>query len=124
MRGQALVELALILPLMLLLLLGAIDVGRLFYTYVGMQNAAREGATFAMTPTADGSVDLVGITTAARQEMGGDPALGVQAACDTTCRSATTAHGNTITVAVTYTFSFILPVPDWHLATWSTAVIQ
>ena len=40
------VEFALILPIMLLLLAGAIDLGRMFYTYVAVENAAKEGALF------------------------------------------------------------------------------
>ncbi|HEU0245076.1 MAG TPA: PKD domain-containing protein [Candidatus Limnocylindrales bacterium] len=43
-RGQALVELALILPVLLLLLLGAIDFGRVFYSQITVNDAAREGA--------------------------------------------------------------------------------
>jgi Flp pilus assembly protein TadG len=43
-RGQSLVEFALTLPLLLVLLLFALDVGRLFYVYVGVQNAVREAA--------------------------------------------------------------------------------
>jgi hypothetical protein len=36
----------LILPIMLLLLAGAIDFGRMFYTFVAVENAAKEGALF------------------------------------------------------------------------------
>ena len=43
-RGQALVELALLLPVLLLLLLGAIDFGRVFYSQITVNDAAREGA--------------------------------------------------------------------------------
>src|SRR5688572_15553460 len=43
-RGQALVELALILPLMVLLLAAALDLGRLFYSGITVTNSAREGA--------------------------------------------------------------------------------
>jgi len=45
-KGQALVELALTLPLILLLILGAMDFGRLFYTKLVLTNAAREGANY------------------------------------------------------------------------------
>ena len=45
-RGQSLVEFALVLPLMLFLLAMAIDFGRLFYTYVAVENAAKEGAIY------------------------------------------------------------------------------
>src|SRR5687767_15882149 len=43
-RGQALVELALVLPICLWILLGIIDFGRAYYTYIAATNAAREGA--------------------------------------------------------------------------------
>lgn len=46
-RGQALVEFALVLPVLVLLLVMAIDFGRAFYGWVSVQNAARIGANFA-----------------------------------------------------------------------------
>ena len=53
-RGQSLVEFALVIPIMLLLLAGAIDLGRLFYAYVAVENAAKEGALFgARSPLCD-----------------------------------------------------------------------
>ena len=45
-RGQSAVELALILPLLLLLLLGAIDLSRAFGVWMALSNAAREGARY------------------------------------------------------------------------------
>lgn len=47
MRGQALVEFALILPVLVLLLVMAIDLGRVFFGWVALQNAARIGADHA-----------------------------------------------------------------------------
>ena len=44
--GQSIVEFALILPSMLLLILGVLEFGRLFYMKVALQNAAREGAYY------------------------------------------------------------------------------
>ena len=43
-RGQGLVELALVLPLLILLLAGTVDLGRAFFSYIEITNAAREGA--------------------------------------------------------------------------------
>ena len=54
-RGQALVELALVTPVLLVLLLGAVDLGRLFYARITVTNAAREGAMMAAKEP--GSVD-------------------------------------------------------------------
>ena len=45
--GAAAVELAVSLPLLLLLLLGCIDVGRFALRYICLSNAASEAATFA-----------------------------------------------------------------------------
>jgi Flp pilus assembly protein TadG len=42
--GQSLVEFALVLPLITLLLLGAVDLTRAFYSYIALQNATREAA--------------------------------------------------------------------------------
>lgn len=49
-RGQAIVELALTLPLLLLILLGVFDFGLLFQQYEVVTNAAREGARLAVLP--------------------------------------------------------------------------
>jgi len=46
-RGQALVEMAIILPLLALLLVMAIDAGRIFFGSVSLQNASRIGADYA-----------------------------------------------------------------------------
>ncbi len=45
-RGGAAVELAVVFPIFVLLLIGIIDYGRLFYTAVTVSNAARAGAEF------------------------------------------------------------------------------
>ena len=43
-QGQALVEFALVAPILALLLLGATDLTRAFYTYIVLSNASREAA--------------------------------------------------------------------------------
>jgi Flp pilus assembly protein TadG len=43
-KGQSMVELALILPVIILLLFGILEFGRIFYSYIVITNAAREGA--------------------------------------------------------------------------------
>ena len=44
--AQALVEVAILLPMLLLLILGAMDFGRMFFTKIVLTNAAREGANY------------------------------------------------------------------------------
>ena len=46
-RGQAMVEFALILPVLAILLVMAIDFGRVYFGWVGLQNVARIGANYA-----------------------------------------------------------------------------
>ena len=46
-RGQSLVEMALVLPILLLLVAAIADFGRAFNSYIVITNAAREGARFA-----------------------------------------------------------------------------
>jgi hypothetical protein len=47
-HGQALVEFALILPVLLLILFGTVDAGRLIFAYNAVSNAAREGGRTAI----------------------------------------------------------------------------
>lgn len=55
-KGQAMVEFALVLPVLLVLLCGIIDFGWLYYNQITLNNAAREGARYAVIhydPTTD-----------------------------------------------------------------------
>lgn len=47
--GQSLVEAMIIIPVFLLLLMGVLDLGRIFFIYIAMYNAAQEGALYACT---------------------------------------------------------------------------
>ena len=59
--GASLVELALVLPVLLLLLMGAVDFGRAFYLAMEVAGAAQAGAEFgSQNPT-----DTAGISSAA-----------------------------------------------------------
>ena len=47
-RGQGLVEFALVLPLILLVIIVFIELGRIVYYYSALNNAVREGARYAI----------------------------------------------------------------------------
>ena len=53
-RANAAVELALILPMLLMLTLGAVDFGRLFYAYIAVSNSAHQAAVYASRPNGGG----------------------------------------------------------------------
>lgn len=61
-RGQSLVEFALLLPILLLLAVMLLDLGRAIYYYSVIYNAAREGARYGIIHPEDSS----GIESAAR----------------------------------------------------------
>jgi Flp pilus assembly protein TadG len=88
-RGQALVEFAFLLPALLLLLIGVIEIGRYAYIFILVGNAARAATAYG-AQSLPLSADTTGITAAAVadfQSNGQDPAkLQVPAANQvTTC---------------------------------------
>jgi len=66
-RGQAFVELALVLPIFILLLVGAAEVGRIAFAAIEVSNAARAGVSYGAQNHATAS-DSSGIETAATQD--------------------------------------------------------
>jgi Flp pilus assembly protein TadG len=66
-RGASLVELAFLLPFLLLLLIGVVDLGRAFYLGIEVADAARAGAMYGYQTSAT-MKDLAGIKTAASND--------------------------------------------------------
>ncbi len=66
-HGQSIVEFTLALPMLMLILLGAIDLARAFQTQVVVTNAAREGARYGSThPTNSTGIQNQALAEAAR----------------------------------------------------------
>src|SRR5438270_860584 len=68
--GQALIELAFVLPMLLVLALGVIEIGRYAYIAILVGNAARAGADYGAQSNAQ-SVDTTGIQKAAYYDFAG-----------------------------------------------------
>ncbi len=62
--GQAIIELVLALPLLMLLVVGALEFGRAFQTKIVLTNAAREGTHYFIYDTDDSSVNFASTKTA------------------------------------------------------------
>jgi Flp pilus assembly protein TadG len=54
-RGQALAELALLLPVLLVMTVGVVDLARAFTGYVALTNGIREGVIYAISMNSDGT---------------------------------------------------------------------
>ena len=80
-RGQAIVETALLLPLLMLLTMGSADLGRVFYYSIAVTNAAREAArqgTYydpTANPPANTYDDYADILAAAQRDVPTDVTL-------------------------------------------------
>jgi Flp pilus assembly protein TadG len=82
--GQAFVELALVLPIFILLVVGGVELGRLAYADIEVSNAARAGVAYAMQSHAFAS-DNAGIVLAATQDAPNIPGLVVANPATLTC---------------------------------------
>ena len=119
-RGQALVELALILPVMLVLFASALDLGRLFYSQITIANAAKEGAleasrnptSFDNTKPCDATTNRV-ICLVINEAKGSFYSItpaDVSLACSPSPCPSDPVVGDTVTVKVTGKFTLITPL--------------
>lgn len=114
--GQAAIETALVSLVLLLLFAGAADVGRMFYHYIAVTNAAREGARTASRLPCDSAVSASrtavrnAIVTSATREAASVGTVVLPANVTISPDPVATgcaAAGASITVAVGYDFTNI-----------------
>ena len=86
--GQSAVELAVVLPVFLLLLVVAADFGRVFYMSISVNTAARAGAQYG-AQTVMTAADSAGMKKAAQQDGSNIPNL-TATAKECTCQTSTT----------------------------------
>lgn len=90
-RGAVAVEMAIILPLLLLILIGTIEFGRVLNVQVSLTQAAREGARYAAIHYKDPGLNVTGTALAAAPSLSGLP-VGV------TNNASSCAAGTNVTV--------------------------
>jgi Flp pilus assembly protein TadG len=105
--GASLVELAITLPLLLLLLMGVVDFGRCFYLAVEVVGAAQAGVEYGMqNPT-----DTTGMSNAAKDDAPNVPNLTVAAptyGCE--CSDGTQYSAGCATTPTTCTYNVVYRV--------------
>lgn len=117
LRGQALVEFALVLPALILLLVGLFDAGRLVYAYNVVNNAAREAGRVAIVDQTQSHIEA----EAVRQASG----LGLRASnvtityrnFDDSASCSPPDVGCLAVVKVTYNYTAVMPVVGQLLRT-------
>jgi len=108
-RGQELVEFAVVLPFLLLVLIGVIDLGRVFHASITIANASRTGARYI---TSYGYQDVGGVVTIDAATAGTRAQTEAQNSritldsvsvnCPGGC-----AHGGPVIVTVNHNFQFL-----------------
>ena len=124
-RGQSLVEFALVLPIILLVVLLALDFGRTYLGYINLQNMARIAANYAANnPTANWGNTSDPAVVAYRNQIindarasncalpvvSGQPVVPGPVFADHTANGGSTDVGDTATVSLTCSFRILTPV--------------
>lgn len=121
-KGSALVELAIALPIIILLAIGVADFGRMFFTGIAVANAARAAAEYGSTKVTSMS-DTSKVNQAGRDEAGDISGVlvtseqfcrcpdGTTPDCAGTCPSPYTWTEVFVKAKATKTFSLILHYP-------------
>jgi Flp pilus assembly protein TadG len=106
-EGQALVEFALLLPVLLLVVLGIIQFGIIFSGYITVVSAAREGARAAIVGESDANVKLKAI-----EIVNGSPFLVEIGGGDVTITTPTgkRIQQEPVSVLVTTSVRIIVPI--------------
>jgi Flp pilus assembly protein TadG len=89
-HGSSLVELALVIPILLLIVFGAVDFGHAFYVNLELVNAAHAGAEYgSLNPTLTGSITTAAMQSAPNLHLTAS-AVTVQSGC--VCSDGTAYH--------------------------------
>lgn len=102
-KGQALVEFAMIVPILLLLVMGIVQLGMMINSYITIENASREGARSGSVGDTDSEIRNVVISTS--------PTLDAKYLTVTiTPSEASRVSGDTLTVKLTYNYKITIPI--------------
>jgi Flp pilus assembly protein TadG len=103
-RGTAALEFAIVAPLLCTIVLGAVDVGRMFYIRQGLEYATEQAARyFAINP----NVATSSVTTYLQSQMAGGMGSSISVSYSDTTNCNGKANVTCTMISATYSFSFI-----------------
>ncbi len=119
-KGQSLLEFALLLPILLIMLMGLLDLGRAYYAIVALEDMAGEGAAYASIHP----MDIAGVQQRVSEAGGGLVYVGPSMV--TVTHPPSVLPGAPITVTISYPFVILTPfvqgmVSDGTLMLYGTA---
>lgn len=102
-KGQALVEFAIILPILLLLIMGILQFGMLINNYLSLENSSREGARLGIVGGTNTDIQNIVMKTS--------PTLDSSALTITiTPSEGNRKSGDTLTINLTYSYNLTIPI--------------
>ena len=104
-RGAVLVEFAVVIPILLILLMGIVEVGLLFYNQQVLTNASREGARAGISHLAVSEVTTI-VENYCQDRM---IRFDSDTAPTTTVTGIPGSFGDNVTVNVNYPYTFLVP---------------
>ncbi len=114
-RGQSLVELAFMLPTLLIVVFGIIDFGMGLRSYIALTNATREGARYATVGNTAGTYPTncdgtTGTTVIGRVCVTVQPLKVADMQSVTVTYPTGQGPGKSVVVAATYRYNFVTPI--------------
>lgn len=101
-RGQAIVELAILLPVLMLILMGILEFGRIFSAYMIISHASREGARTGSVGGSD--IEIIAAV------QGTSPTLDLSNMTITISTPAGRDRGDPLTVKIDYDVDLMVPL--------------
>ncbi|RMD00360.1 pilus assembly protein [Clostridium autoethanogenum] len=102
-KGQALVEFAIILPILLLIVMGIVQFGMVINSYITIENASREGARAGIIGSTDQEIQYLIVTTSPNL----DPK---NLTVTITPSESSRRSGDSLIVKVTYKYNLTVPI--------------
>jgi Flp pilus assembly protein TadG len=108
-KAQSLTELAISFTFLMLLLAGSVDLGRIFFTMIQLQDAAQEGAIYGSSDPTNSTEIEDRVRAIASNPIDLTDTVLVHVDVDTVPPGSDLCAGTALKVDVTYTYTFTMP---------------